>query len=144
MPIEMEDKTGQPRSEQDLIEAQNMIKKKFISIAASKMKVDIIQEILHFPVIIEAIDELIALRKYSDIYKHILQNLLAIIHRDGGHYTEEHGLEKSVEDAIKVVAKERIDSEKTKCTICGISLNENDFCKTCFDFLKQKYPNKKE
>jgi len=29
-----------------------------------------------------------------------LRDLLAIIHRDGGHYTEEHGLQKSWEDAI--------------------------------------------
>ena len=26
-------------------------------------------------------------------------NLLARIHRDGGHYTQEHGLEKSMDDA---------------------------------------------
>lgn len=36
--------------------------------------------------------------------RHLL-NLLARIHRDGGHYTEEHGLEKSVADAdLKVAA----------------------------------------
>jgi len=34
-----------------------------------------------------------------------LKNLLAIIHRDGGHYTGEHGLEKSVADAMKIVAE---------------------------------------
>lgn len=34
-----------------------------------------------------------------DTYKHLLLTLLAVIHRDGGHYTNEHGLEKSVEDA---------------------------------------------
>ena len=28
-----------------------------------------------------------------------LRDLLAIVHRDGGHYTEEHGLKKSVEEA---------------------------------------------
>lgn len=37
-------------------------------------------------------------------YKQMLLNLLARIHRDGGHYTMKHGLEKSVEDAHKVVA----------------------------------------
>uniref|UniRef100_A0A6M3LVS8 Uncharacterized protein n=1 Tax=viral metagenome TaxID=1070528 RepID=A0A6M3LVS8_9ZZZZ len=31
----------------------------------------------------------------------MLENLLAIIHRDGGHYASEHGLEKSVKDAQK-------------------------------------------
>ena len=37
--------------------------------------------------------------------KHLsqLRNLLAVIHRDGGHYTEKHGLEKSQHDAIKKV-----------------------------------------
>lgn len=37
----------------------------------------------------------------------MLKGLLAIIHRDGGHYTEEHGLEKSYEDAIQIVANQR-------------------------------------
>lgn len=31
--------------------------------------------------------------------RQILLNLLARIHRDGGHYTETHGLEKSAQDA---------------------------------------------
>ena len=37
--------------------------------------------------------------------KHLgqLKNLLAIIHRDGGHYVAEHGLEKATEDAIKII-----------------------------------------
>lgn len=30
---------------------------------------------------------------------HGLKNLLAVIHRDGGHYTEEHGIEKSIKEA---------------------------------------------
>ena len=33
-----------------------------------------------------------------------LRNILAIIHRDGGHYVAEHGLEKATEDAINKVA----------------------------------------
>jgi hypothetical protein len=33
----------------------------------------------------------------------LLLNLLARIHRDGGHYTSEHGLDKSTEDAEKIV-----------------------------------------
>jgi len=36
-----------------------------------------------------------------------LHNLLAVIHRDGGHYTEKHGLEKSVQDAMQL-SSERI------------------------------------
>lgn len=38
----------------------------------------------------------------------MLLDLLAIIHRDGGHYTGEHGLEKSWEDAIQL-SSERIN-----------------------------------
>ena len=39
--------------------------------------------------------------------KHLLQlrNLLAVIHRDGGHYVETYGLEKATEDAIKKVSE---------------------------------------
>ena len=36
--------------------------------------------------------------------EHLLRGLLAVVHRDGGHYFYEHGMEKSVEDAIKIVA----------------------------------------
>jgi len=34
-------------------------------------------------------------------YKYPLLNLLAILHRDGGHYTEKHGVDKSVKVAMK-------------------------------------------
>lgn len=30
----------------------------------------------------------------------MLRDLLAVIHGDGGHYTGEHGLQKSFEDAL--------------------------------------------
>jgi len=31
------------------------------------------------------------------------------------------------------------------CILCGIPLEENqDFCETCIEFLREKYPNKKE
>lgn len=33
-------------------------------------------------------------------YKELLLNLLAIMHGDGGHYTDKHGVSKSVLDAI--------------------------------------------
>lgn len=36
-----------------------------------------------------------------------LGNLLAVIHRDGGHYLAEHGLEKAVEDAMAKWAEMR-------------------------------------
>lgn len=37
-------------------------------------------------------------------FEQLLRNLLATIHRDGGQYTEQHGLEKSTQDAIQRVA----------------------------------------
>lgn len=40
-------------------------------------------------------------------YKHLLFNLLAIIHKDGGHYTTEHGAQKATEDAIHIVGNLR-------------------------------------
>ena len=40
-------------------------------------------------------------------YEHLLNELLAVIHRDGGHYVQEHGIEKAVEDAIILINKER-------------------------------------
>lgn len=40
-------------------------------------------------------------------YENALRNLLAIIHRDGGHYAAEHGIKKAVEDAHKVWAELR-------------------------------------
>ena len=36
-----------------------------------------------------------------------LQNLLAIVHRDGGHHTEKVGLNQSVEDAMRLIPNER-------------------------------------
>jgi hypothetical protein len=106
MPIDMQDKSGQPRREQELIEAQLMIKKEVIG---GKI---IPHMMIHYPVIIEAIDEVIITRRESKIYKHLLQNLLAIVHRDGGHYTQRHRIEKSVEDAIEVVGKLRMEIDR--------------------------------
>lgn len=36
-----------------------------------------------------------------DNYLSMLLDLLAVLHRDGGHYTEEHGLYQSWQDAMK-------------------------------------------
>lgn len=35
----------------------------------------------------------------------MLRELLAVIHRDGGHYTEEHGIAKSCADAMTKVSE---------------------------------------
>lgn len=43
-------------------------------------------------------------------FERYLYDLLAIIHRDGGHYTKKNGVEKSVNDAIERIAKERAQS----------------------------------
>jgi hypothetical protein len=40
-----------------------------------------------------------------------LRNLLAVIHRDGGHYVADHGMEKAVEDAMMLVPNLRADNE---------------------------------
>ena len=36
-------------------------------------------------------------------YEELLLNLLATIHRDGGHYVSDHGVEKATKDAMKKV-----------------------------------------
>ncbi len=38
-------------------------------------------------------------------------NVLAVIHRDGGHYITEHGAEKASRDAIKIIIDERAARE---------------------------------
>ncbi len=45
-------------------------------------------------------------RKYFD--------LLAVVHRDGGHYREANGTLIAIEDAILVVAKDRAELEKCR------------------------------
>jgi hypothetical protein len=41
----------------------------------------------------------------------LLGELLAVIHRDGGHYQAEHGTPKAVEDAKKIIYKMRMRTE---------------------------------
>lgn len=52
-----------------------------------------------------------------------LGNLLAIIHRDGGHYWGKHGVEKAITDAIEIVDSERAAQQELglmpSCTLCG-------------------------
>ena len=48
---------------------------------------------------------IIAALRSKPTSEHLLRNLLARIHRDGGHYTEAHGLEKAVADADVIVAR---------------------------------------
>ena len=44
-------------------------------------------------------------------HKHLLSSLLAVIHRDGGHYEDKHGTEKAVEDAMEIICDERLSLE---------------------------------
>ena len=39
--------------------------------------------------------------------KATLEDLLCIIHRDGGHYIAEHGLQKAFDDALEVHYRQR-------------------------------------
>ena len=48
-----------------------------------------------------------AARKQNEFYKKELGNLLAILHRDGGHYITENGWEKAVEDG-KIIASDTV------------------------------------
>jgi len=49
----------------------------------------------------------------TDAAHHALLNLLAVIHRDGGHYTAQHGVEKACKDAEKrVIELLKVTSEK--------------------------------
>lgn len=69
----------------------------------------------------------------DELTKHLL-NLLAIIHRDGGHYVSKYGIEKSTGDAIQIVGKLRnlsseILEDKYVCEVCLINIkNNNRFC----------------
>lgn len=43
-------------------------------------------------------------KRYMDTNQ-CLGNLLAIIHRDGGHYIDKHGVDKAVKDAYKILGR---------------------------------------
>lgn len=45
---------------------------------------------------------------------HLLKELLATIHRDGGHYAQKHGLDKATKDAIDLILKERKEADEIK------------------------------
>ena len=42
----------------------------------------------------------------------LLADMLAVIHRDGGHYQHDHGTQKATADAIIVVLMERQRTEE--------------------------------
>lgn len=49
-------------------------------------------------------------KKAADLLEKF-KGLLAIIHHDGGQYTEKHGAEKAIEDAIRLICRERVELE---------------------------------
>lgn len=53
-----------------------------------------------------------ALTAQRDAARHHTSNLLARIHRDGGHYESEHGTSKAVEDADGIVASLYTDRDR--------------------------------
>jgi len=48
----------------------------------------------------------------STDHAHLLAELLAVIHRDGGHYLHDNGPEKATADAITTILYERQRTEE--------------------------------
>lgn len=66
----------------------------------------------------------------SDEAKRHLGNLLARIHRDGGHYEEEHGTEKAVKDADHIVAQLYTDVEYYKKELTDLQGDDDAWRRT--------------
>jgi hypothetical protein len=62
----------------------------------------------------------------TEDYKAILNELLAVIHRDGGHYTLLAGFVASVEDAMHIVQELRADNRWLSATISRLRKGEPD------------------
>jgi len=43
----------------------------------------------------------------EDAHPKTINDLLAIIHRDGGHYVEEHGMQAAIDEACRIIPNER-------------------------------------
>ena len=57
-------------------------------------------------------------KKKQDIYEDLL-NLLAVIHRDGGHYVSKYGIKKAIKDAEQIVAHRLV-----RCTCEPVSTTD--------------------
>lgn len=68
------------------------------------------------------IDQILKLKAQRDK----LLDLLAIIHRDGGHYTEEVGIDLSIEHAHKIWAKLQEDLAKYLAQRDALALLETE------------------
>lgn len=63
----------------------------------------------------------------------MLMNLLARIHRDGGHYTESNGVDKSARDADKIIAALFAERDEAIAKCASII----SFCEESNIFIKQ-------
>jgi len=54
-----------------------------------------------------------------------LENILCVIHRDGGHYIAEHGIQKAFDDALEIHYRQR-NAEERLSTIVQQSLSGSD------------------
>lgn len=57
--------------------------------------------------------------------KATLENILCVIHRDGGNYISEHGIQKAFNDALEIHYRQR-DAEERLSTIVQQSLSGSD------------------
>lgn len=62
----------------------------------------------------EAIEQRDTLRAELGKACSVANNLLAVIHRDGGHYLHAHGEQKTIDDAHKIIADERAELAEVK------------------------------
>lgn len=58
-----------------------------------------------------------ALKAERDVARRHTSNLLARIHRDGGHYETEHGTSKAVEDADEIIARLYADETRIEALV---------------------------
>jgi len=120
MTLNFYDKTGEPRCDKELQEAIVALKNAFVI-----SKLDPIMT--HYPAIWDGLNELLTRRRQKTIYQDLLQNLLAYIHRDGGHYTYKHGIKKSVEDAIAIIANFNaniVEDGDLVCPRCTLNIGQ--------------------
>lgn len=68
---------------------------------------------------IEAREREARIARYQSDPAHALQELLAVIHRDGGHYVAAHGIGRAVEDAVSVVYEARRAASEAQAIIAG-------------------------
>lgn len=68
-----------------------------------------------------------------------LGGLLAVIHRDGGHYRRQHGAEKAAEDAEEIVAQLFAEREASKVLESALAEAREDTERLTFVFSDQRY-----